>query len=182
MPTAKFPIDAAQIVGLFMASVFYGYVDYTPVLLPFDDPFISQYILQHIVGLDMLILMDQTHLGIFLITFVSCVRVLVLLDRRWKPTSEINFKMLVAAILMFIFASMDVAFGLRHNIEAFIYFDGDPIVQFNNTSDWINVMKMVNYVAQTFIGDCILVSNTLVEPLLANIVYFCIALQMLDYI
>lgn len=120
----------------------------------------------------------------FLITFVSCVRVLVWSDRRWKPNSEINYKMLVAAILMFIFASMDVAFGLRHNIEAFIYFDGDPIVQFSNTSNWINVMKMVNYVAQTFIGDCILVSNTLFELLIAiaNIVYFCIAVQVLDYI
>ncbi|KAF9467494.1 hypothetical protein BDZ94DRAFT_1232876 [Collybia nuda] len=109
MPTEKFPIDTAQIVGLFMASVFYG-----------------------------------------------CVRVLVWSDGRLKSHSKINYKMLVAAILMFIFASMDVAFGLRHNIDAFIYFDGDPIDEFSDTSNWINVMKMVNYVAQTFIGDCIL--------------------------
>jgi hypothetical protein len=93
----------------------------------------------------------------FLITFFGCVRVLVWSDGRLKPHSKINYKMLVAALLMFIFASMDVAFGLQHNIDAFIYFDGDPIDEFSDTSNWINVMKMVNYVAQTFIGDCILV-------------------------
>lgn len=66
--------------------------------------------------------------------------------------------MLVAALLMFLFASLDVAFHLRHNLEAFVYFDVHPIETFEQTSNWINVMKMACYVAQTFIGDSILVS------------------------
>ncbi|PPQ84944.1 hypothetical protein CVT25_004457 [Psilocybe cyanescens] len=64
--------------------------------------------------------------------------------------------MLVAALLMFLFASLDVAFHLRHNLEAFVYFDVHPIETFEQTSNWINVMKMACYVAQTFIGDSIL--------------------------
>jgi hypothetical protein len=65
--------------------------------------------------------------------------------------------MLAAAMTMFIFASLDVAFGLRHNLDAFIRFQADPIVEFSKTSNWLNVMKMVCYVAQTFVGDSILV-------------------------
>ncbi|RDB21603.1 hypothetical protein Hypma_011202 [Hypsizygus marmoreus] len=118
MSKDKFPIDSAQIVGLFMASVFYG---------------------------------------MFLVTFIGCLRVLLLSEgHRLKPLNSINYKMLIPAILMFIFGSLDVAFGLQHNIEAFIYFQGDPIDEFNNNSNWLVVMKMVNYVAQTFIGDAIL--------------------------
>jgi len=64
--------------------------------------------------------------------------------------------MVVAALLMFVFGSLDVAFGLRHNIDAFVSI-GDPDKVFADISNWINVMKMVDYVAQTFIGDAILV-------------------------
>jgi len=64
--------------------------------------------------------------------------------------------MLVASLLMFIFASLDVAFGLRHNIEAFVYFQGGAIEDFERLSNWVNVMKMVDYVGQTFVGDAIL--------------------------
>jgi len=58
---------------------------------------------------------------------------------------------------MFIIASLDVAFHLRHNLEAFIWYNGPAIEVFNKTSSWINVVKMGCYVAQTFVGDSILV-------------------------
>ncbi|PPQ99838.1 hypothetical protein CVT24_009632 [Panaeolus cyanescens] len=64
--------------------------------------------------------------------------------------------MLTAAVLMFTFASLDVAFHLRHNLDAFVAYDGDPIDEFLKTSYWLSVMKMVCYVVQTFIGDSIL--------------------------
>ncbi|KAF5376458.1 hypothetical protein D9615_008606 [Tricholomella constricta] len=95
-------------------------------------------------------------MGMYLVTFFGCMRVLIFPDGRVKSLGNINIKMLIPALLMFVFGTMDVAFGLQHNIEAFIQFEGDPIDEFNNTADWINVMKMVNYVAQTFIGDGIL--------------------------
>lgn len=98
--------------------------------------------------------------GIYLITFVNCIKSLVWIDGGFKPFHKLHIKMLVAAFLMLIFATLDVAFHLRHNLEIFV---GAPnpeyvIAAFNHTSYWLNVMKMASYVAQTFVGDSILVS------------------------
>ncbi|KAH6905140.1 hypothetical protein BKA70DRAFT_1431226 [Coprinopsis sp. MPI-PUGE-AT-0042] len=120
-----FPIDAAQIVGVFMEAVFYG---------ANGDP------------------------RIYLVTFVNCLKTLLWIDGGFKPLHQLHHKMLVAALLMFVFGSLDVAFHLRHNLDAFV---GAPNPQavldhFNDTSNWINVMKMAAYVMQTFVGDAIL--------------------------
>lgn len=72
--------------------------------------------------------------------------------------------MVIASLLMFSFASLDIAFGLRHNIEAFVYFEGGAIEDFEKLSYWVNVMKMVDYVGQTFVGDAILVGSPSVGP------------------
>lgn len=94
-------------------------------------------------------------------TFFSCIRVLLWRDGKRKEWSAINKTMVVAALLMLVFASLDVAFGLRHNLDAFVYEFAKgqhPKVEFAKISKWLNVMKFVNYSAQTFIGDGILVS------------------------
>ena len=90
-------------------------------------------------------------------TFVNCLRVLCWSEGRLKPARKLNWKMLLAALAMFVFATLDVGFHVRHNLDAFVAFEGDPIEEFNKTSSWINVMKMGCYVAQTFVGDAILV-------------------------
>lgn len=118
--TEKFGVTEAQIVGLFMESVFYG---------------------------------------IYLITFFSCISVLLVKEGRMKPWSSINKTMVVAALLMLLFGSLDVAFGLRHNLDAFVYQFAkgvQPKDEFAKISKWVNVMKFANYSAQTFIGDGIL--------------------------
>ncbi|KAG6864814.1 hypothetical protein C0991_007000 [Blastosporella zonata] len=74
----------------------------------------------------------------------------------FKPLGTVNFKMFVPAIFMFMLATVDVALGLQHNIEGFVLFQGGPIDVFANASDWVNLVKMADYVAQTFIGDGIL--------------------------
>ncbi|KAF8900845.1 hypothetical protein CPB84DRAFT_1778517 [Gymnopilus junonius] len=118
MPGDSFPIDAAQMVGLFMESVFYG---------------------------------------VSLVSFFNCLRVLLLSEGRFKPLHQINKTVIFAASLMFIFATLDVTFHLRHNLEAFVYFNGDPEAEFDKVSNWINVMPLVLYVLQTFVGDSILI-------------------------
>jgi len=92
------------------------------------------------------------------VTFASCMKYLLWADGGFKPLYQLHYKMLVGALLMFVFGSLDVAFHLRHNLDAFV---GAPNPQavldhFNDTSNWINVMKMVAYVLQTFVGDAIL--------------------------
>ncbi|KAJ3807041.1 hypothetical protein F5876DRAFT_25554, partial [Lentinula aff. lateritia] len=122
-----FSIDTAQIVALFMESVTYG---------------------------------------VFLTTFVMCLHGLLYSPTHrfhLKPFFKVNYRMLIAALLMFTFASLDVAFGLCHNIKAFVTLNGngnDPETAeevFDDVGNWINVMKFVDYVAQTFIGDSILI-------------------------
>ncbi|KAJ3768338.1 hypothetical protein FB446DRAFT_792376 [Lentinula raphanica] len=127
MSDTKFPIDTAQIVGLFMESVTYG---------------------------------------IFFTTFLMCLHGLLYSPTHrfhLKPYFKINYRMLLAALLMFTFASLDVAFGLRHNINAFVTMNGDgngvenAEKVFGDVGNWLNVMKFVDYVAQTFVGDIILI-------------------------
>jgi hypothetical protein len=88
------------------------------------------------------------------------MRVLLWSENGFKPSHLINKKMIAAASFMCVFATLDVAFHLRHNLEAFIYFDGDAVEEFDKTSNWLNVIAMGCYVAQTFVGDAILVRNT----------------------
>lgn len=52
-----------------------------------------------------------------------------------------------------------VAFGLQHNLQAFVFAhnpDG-PDAVFSHLGAWVNVMKAVDFVFQTAIGDAILV-------------------------
>ncbi|PPQ97458.1 hypothetical protein CVT26_002806 [Gymnopilus dilepis] len=135
MAANSFPIDAAQLVGLFMESVLYGKDNHSqcPAKL---TPFLP---------------------GVYLVSFFNCIRTLVWFEGRFKSWHDLNYMMLLAAILMFMFATLDVAFHLRHNLEAFIYFRGDPVEEFDQTADWINVIAMVFYVLQTFVGDSILI-------------------------
>ncbi|TFK72281.1 hypothetical protein BDN72DRAFT_343754 [Pluteus cervinus] len=98
-------------------------------------------------------------MGVYLVSFFFCVQALVYPEYHLKSWKSINKKMLIAALSMCIFASLDVAFGLAHNVIAFIK-SGDPTQEFERTSYWVNVMKMGCYVGQTFIGDLILIYRT----------------------
>ena len=102
-------------------------------------------------------------IGIFLVSFTGCLRTLLWTEGHFKPLRMLNIKMIVACLLMFVIASLDVAFHLRHNLEAFIWYNGPAIENFNKTSSWINVVKMGCYVAQTFVGDSILVCKMSLE-------------------
>ncbi|KAJ3980986.1 hypothetical protein F5890DRAFT_1418558 [Lentinula detonsa] len=128
MSDADFPVDTAQIVALFMESVTYG---------------------------------------VFLTTFMMCLHGLLYSPTHrfhLKPYFKVNYRMLIAAYLMFIFASLDVAFGLCHNINAFVTMNGNGLngpenaeKVFGDMGNWLNVMKFVDYVVQTFVGDTILI-------------------------
>ncbi|KAF7353728.1 hypothetical protein MVEN_01058000 [Mycena venus] len=116
-----FPITEAQIVGLFLESVFWG---------------------------------------IYLITFFLCLRSLLFnsnYDR--KRLSELNWPMLAVCLCMCAFATIDVAIGLLHNIQAFVLYQGPggAAEEFSNISDWVNIIKTVDVVMQTTLGDAMLI-------------------------
>ncbi|TFY75551.1 hypothetical protein EWM64_g8460 [Hericium alpestre] len=112
-----FPIDVAQIVALFLESLFYGF---------------------------------------YLVTFGMCMYALLSLGRK---NGYRRWPLIVVALLLFTFATLDVAFLLRHVLDAFIWYKGPggAIGELSNISYWVNVMKTVDYVAQTSIADGMLI-------------------------
>ncbi|KAJ7931732.1 hypothetical protein B0H13DRAFT_2524736 [Mycena leptocephala] len=110
-----------------------------------------------IVGL----FMETLLYGVYLVTLGQCLHALLWspAEHRFRAKNKIHWPMLVAAILMFTFATLDVAFGLRHNLDAFVYYTGPGGAkeELENISYWVNVMKTADYVAQTCIGDAILI-------------------------
>jgi len=93
------------------------------------------------------------------VTFFTCLRVLLWSSahENFKSRHNISFPMLLSAVFMFFFATMDVSLAVRQSIEAFIFLGGDVIAEIEQTSRWVIYMRVVDYVGQTFIGDGILV-------------------------
>ncbi|KAF9016261.1 hypothetical protein BDZ89DRAFT_1166345 [Hymenopellis radicata] len=105
--------------------------------------------------------LESVFLGFFLITFVQCIAILLRDTSRsgWRSLRSINWPMLVVAILLFVFATLDVALSVVHNIQAFVFYSGEdgPTGDFSQISDWINIMRTVTVVFQTTIGDGMLI-------------------------
>lgn len=92
--------------------------------------------------------MESVAYGVYLVTLGQCLRILL-----WGSASRdgglslkrnINWPMLIVALLLATFATLDVAFGLRHVLDAFIYYKGPggAKAEFANISYWIQVMKV----------------------------------------
>ena len=96
------------------------------------------------------------HSGLYLVSFGMCMYIM-LVKSRSKNRQRIIF--LIVALLLFTFATLDVALLLRHVLDAFIWYHGPggPNGEFSDISYWVNAMKSANYVIQTSIGDAVLV-------------------------
>ncbi|RPD56565.1 hypothetical protein L226DRAFT_251866 [Lentinus tigrinus ALCF2SS1-7] len=98
--------------------------------------------------------------GIDLITVAYGLRVLLWTrDGHFKGRTRITWIMVGTTIAMFTIATLEVALGLVHNLQAFIYYagPGGPTVVFEDLSSWLNIVHTSDYVIQTFIGDGIMV-------------------------
>ena len=108
-----------------------------------------------------------SYTGILLVSFVACLRALLWSEGWFKPLRVLNVKMIVATILMFIIATLDLGFHFRRNLEAFVWNHGPATEDFKQTSRWTSVITMGTYVAQTFVGDSILVRR------ISRIIFWC---------
>ena len=96
--------------------------------------------------------MEAVTYGIYVVTFALCARALFWDRQGLKNRRAINWPMVVVMVLMSIFATLDVALGLRHNLDAFIFYTGPggAAAEFDNISYWVNVMKVrTHYVTST---------------------------------
>ena len=94
--------------------------------------------------------MEAVTYGIYVVTLALCVRSLFWGRHGLKAT--VNWPMAAVTALMCVFATLDVALGLRHNLEAFVYYTGPggPAAEFDNISYWVNVMKVCRSLACFF--------------------------------
>lgn len=99
----------------------------------------------------------RSNAGINLVSFAFCIHGLIWTDGHLKSRLSLNYLMLFAAIWLFTFSTVNVACGLQLNISSFVA-SGNPVAAFADTSSRVNILRSVTYVAQAFMGDCILVS------------------------
>ncbi|KAJ8464015.1 hypothetical protein ONZ45_g17386 [Pleurotus djamor] len=97
--------------------------------------------------------------GFVLFTFPPCVQALLWSNDIRKPYSSIQWPMLLIAIVLVVFATLDVTLNMLHAIKAFIFYKGvgGAIEEYTNISDWINIMGTVDVVFPIILGDGVLI-------------------------
>ena len=97
-----FPVDVAQIVALFLESIFYGeYLSCFVVILYVTEP-------------------SRTP-GIYLVSFGMCMYLMLVKAPSRQGRRNV---FLVVALLLFVFATLDVVLLLVHVLHAFIWYHG----------------------------------------------------------
>ncbi|KAK0462531.1 uncharacterized protein EV420DRAFT_1251086, partial [Desarmillaria tabescens] len=100
---------------------------------------------------------DSVFYGLLSDNFFSCLHgLLTTSNGNLKSRHTINYQMVAASLWMLVFSTVQVSCHLRFVLDAFIYSDGDPIDTLSDMSHPVNVAQLVTFVAQTFMGDCIL--------------------------
>ena len=120
--------------------------------------------------------------GMVLITVAYGLRVLLWSrDGHLKSRASINWVMVGATLAMFTIATLEMAFGLLHMLQAFIWYPGPggAIDEFEDISNWVNVMRTADYILQTFIGDGIMVRTISLLVAVVADTYGLVGLQML---
>lgn len=87
--------------------------------------------------------MEAVSYGIYVVTLALCIRALFW-DRQGTRKKAVNWPMVVVMVLMAVFATLDMSLGLKHNLDAFIFYTGPggAAAEFDNISYWVNVMKV----------------------------------------
>ena len=96
--------------------------------------------------------------GFYLVSFGMYMYTMLVKSRSRRGKRHV---FLIVALPFFVFATLDVALLLRHEFDAFIWYKGPggAIGELSDISYWVNVMKTVAYVAQTNIGDGMIVRD-----------------------
>lgn len=94
--------------------------------------------------------------GIYLVTFGLCLHILWI-DRSSAPGHR--YVLTAVTLALFVFPTLRIAFGIKHILDAFVYYKGDggPMELLSDISNWVNVMMGLDYCCQTSIADAFLV-------------------------
>ncbi|KAJ3554032.1 hypothetical protein NM688_g3313 [Phlebia brevispora] len=102
--------------------------------------------------------MESVAYGVFVVSLAWCLRALLCHEDRLivKSSRQIRWWAVVITVLMAVIATADVAINLRLCLSGFVWNDNAAVL-FDDTSNWMNIMGYVDYIAQTAIGDAILI-------------------------
>ncbi|KAI0346626.1 hypothetical protein BDW22DRAFT_1323122 [Trametopsis cervina] len=101
--------------------------------------------------------MESVVYGVYLVTLFATARALL-----WDPMGErkkVHWPMFIVMCSMAVFSTLDVALGMRHILDAFIFYTGPGGAdeEFADISYWVNVMKTVDTQVMALIGDAMLI-------------------------
>jgi len=96
--------------------------------------------------------------GLYLTTFGSAARILLWHDGVFL-LPKVHYPIFLAALGMFAFGTMNVAFAFYQTMNAFVYFRGGSAseILLSDLASWPSVLQAVDYSFQTLIGDSILI-------------------------
>jgi hypothetical protein len=88
-----------------------------------------------------------------------CITSLTVMDGRFKSFHNLNHMMVVASSLMFFIATFDMGVAFQHDIKIFVQYDPKADVRVVGLRNFWSMANFATFVAQTFIGDAILVCS-----------------------
>ncbi|TFK36547.1 hypothetical protein BDQ12DRAFT_576569, partial [Crucibulum laeve] len=102
------------------------------------------------------VFVESIFYGLFLVTFFYCLRALLCTESYRRGWRNVNWSMLIIALVFWISGTLNLAFGLLRLLQAFVYNTGpQKVTQLG--LDWVNVAKAVTISLQMIFGDGVLV-------------------------
>jgi hypothetical protein len=85
--------------------------------------------------------------GVYLVTFGMCIRALLWSSVPEKGSRPVKWPSVIMAGAMFVCATLDTVFNLRHNLDAFVFYKGGggAIQEFEHMSYWVNVGQVCSF-------------------------------------
>ncbi|TFY62721.1 hypothetical protein EVJ58_g3676 [Rhodofomes roseus] len=124
--------------------------------------------------------MEAVAYGIHVVTFIQCLYTWFLRLRDPSKPSR-SWPWMSVAVILFAIGTLDVSFNLYHNLYAFVIYKGPDGAesQFNDLSNWVNVMRSVWARLSATISDAALISRLWIVYTSMEVHLFVVAVPIL---
>ncbi|KAF5370986.1 hypothetical protein D9615_010000 [Tricholomella constricta] len=95
--------------------------------------------------------------GMNIISFFVCLTTLLLVEGKFRPRRNIHYIMLCAALALFTISTFDAVVTLHFNVSLFVRRDPRTDAESEGLHQWWSVASFICFIAQTFLGDVILI-------------------------
>lgn len=95
--------------------------------------------------------------GMNIISFVACLSTLLFAGCRLRPRRSIHWIMVGAALTLFLISTADAIVTILYVVEMFVRSNPRTNLELQGINEWWSVSSFSCFVAQTFLGDVILI-------------------------